>query len=211
MRQATGFDKRGKGRRHLTRDDFEPKHKDSPSAIIPDKVGVYFECAEGETRETHLIVRKSLTEKLLLRVIPQQLEFERLADTKRIQTDNKGHRVETTDPRYRLTFKSDATLLRRGKPDTFGEGKGTQFKRVTSRSKRLDYGDQLEIKEAPPICVCGCGRHEHSQTPEGTFTSCYYAVADPKKPDQHVCGCVGYNPGTEINLSGKYHDDCDTL
>lgn len=137
--------------------NYEPPHKQSPTGTIPETAGVFFESFEGETKKDHLIPRRSLTERLHLRHFEQELEFEQLKDTTRIQLDKKGTPTTTTDPRYRLAWKSDKTLLRQGKPDTWGEKRGTLFTRIKSQSK--ERGIEIEIKPADGSTV-SIGRTE---------------------------------------------------
>lgn len=110
------------------------------------------------------LVRRSVTQKQLLRVLPQTIEVESMQSR---QLDRKGEgtvevtvtervgnttiqraftvpgrMIETTD--NRLIWKSDRTLLRNDKPDLL---ENIQFNRETSRSKRMSKqpGDKREL------------------------------------------------------------------
>lgn len=110
---------------------------------------IFYECADNEeTAETHIIPRESITKAQHLGLFDQKREYELLATTKRLQLDKTTNTlVETTDERYRVAWTSDRTLLRRDKPDNFGEGRGTRFKRLTSRSKQVKT--EVEVKQSP--------------------------------------------------------------
>lgn len=101
------------------------------SIIRTKSTAKYFEYAgEPETVEEHIVPRKSLTRKLLLRVFPPQVEVEQV---KGRQLDKKsGRMVETTD--NRVVWKSDRSLLRNNKPENL---ENIRFKRQTSRSRRI--------------------------------------------------------------------------
>lgn len=203
MRPATGYTERGgKHRPSLTdrpsRRDFEPTHKETASSLIANECGPKWDIFnQVETVETHLIPRTSLTDQQHLRQFDQTLEFERLKDTRRLQRAKNGTLVETSDPRYRLTFKSDRTLLKQGKPDTFGEGKnGTYDKRQTSRSKRIE-GTYLR-KEAPPTCVCGHLRNHHEHTPNPSNPNTVVYGHCTERPNGKPCYCGGYSVPSQL-------------
>ena len=92
----------------------------------------------AETVEAHLLPRKSLSAKLHLRILPQDLEVE-ARTIKRTQTTKQGDLVETSDPSYRVTWKSDKTLLSTQKVEQMPK----DFKRVTSKSKRKIWQPEL--------------------------------------------------------------------
>lgn len=197
--------RRGKnsGKNRPSREDFEPKHNISSTSRIPDECGVYYECMDGETAKDYLIPRQSLSERLHLAIWPVKLEFESLTPTKRLQIDRKGNPVETTDPRARVAWRSDSTLLRRGKPDNFGEGNGTFFKRLTSNSKRLTT--IVEVKTDPPTCVCGCGTQDHLLHPELIGDFAYGRCTTPN------CACVRYESGQRIGINTEHEDPLDSI
>lgn len=102
---------------------------------------IFCECSEHveENYTQHIIPRQSLTTKQLLMVLPQQVEVE---EVKFRQLDHStGKMVEGTD--NRVTWRSDRTLLSRGKP---GEKIGT-FTRITSHSKvrRIENEDRVRV------------------------------------------------------------------
>lgn len=133
--------KRG-GKHRPSRKDYEPKHHASSSGIIPDEVGIYWDEFAQETIRDHVVPRKSLTQKQHLKMFPATSETE---PRKTRQWDHKLGRFDTTTDE-RTTWRSDTNLLRTGKPDTFGEGKGTRYTRVTSNSKR-----KQSIVEVKPL------------------------------------------------------------
>lgn len=111
-----------------------------------------------ETPEDFIIPRRSLSRKQQLAIFPQTVEFEELKPTKHWQLatkgPNKGKLVETTEPHFRQVFKSDKTLLSRGKVDQFGtvNRKTGQLEdrviRVTSHSKRKTFKTEAIASEA---------------------------------------------------------------
>lgn len=103
------------------------------STSIADSAAKYHECAEvEETEADYLIPRQSLTTKLHLRLFPQRREFESLRPTVHHQADKKGKLVEVTNPKARLVWKSDRTLLNPRIPEKLEDVK---FSRITSHSK----------------------------------------------------------------------------
>lgn len=85
----------------------------SSAAKLTIDAAKYYECATIEERpETHIVPRQSETRKQLLGVLPGSIETE---TRKGRQLDKRsGELIEVND--QRLTWKSDRTLLRRGKP-----------------------------------------------------------------------------------------------
>lgn len=150
---------------------IEPKHRQSSAAVFAERVAPYWEPADiEETTETHVVPRQSLTRKEHLKHFPQTVEFESMKPTRRVQQDKNGNLVETTDPRARVSWKSDHSLLRLGKPDNFGEDQGTTFIRETSRSKQRRV--ETEIKpnpEANDFDVTGRRRSDISEFMEDLF------------------------------------------
>jgi hypothetical protein len=107
------------------------------------EAGTYYESySEVENEQDHIVPRRSLTQQQQLALFQPQIETE---TRKARQLDKRsGKMVETTD--QRLVWKSDTSLLRRGKPDAFGESKtGTRFVRITSRSKRSEVENEVRI------------------------------------------------------------------
>lgn len=138
----------------------------------------FYECSEGVPEDVYPRKsalghgpRESLTKRQHLQMFTQKVEFEQLADVKRTQeyvTRDKwrGHIIgrtstTTTDPNFRIAWKSDRTLLRRGKPDDWGGDRGTYYSRITSHSKRRQ--DMREFKHNPENDV-----QLNGQVPPGT-------------------------------------------
>ncbi len=85
-------------------------HNTSVTALIMDRAK-HYECSTiEETAETHIIPRESLTGKLGLRLFPQVVEVAK------IPTRVMEWGVMVEKPYYRVTWRSDKTLLYRDKP-----------------------------------------------------------------------------------------------
>lgn len=110
-----------------------------------------YDCFEGdETKEDHIIPRRSLTAKLHLRAFPQEIERERLKDTVRYQPNKRsktGKLMQTTDPRYRTTWKSDRSLLNQRKPEQLEDIRFTRETHYTKR--RIAEREQPAVIEIP--------------------------------------------------------------
>ena len=108
------------------------------SIIVAESSAKHFEYTDiRETEETHVIPRKSLTEKQHLRLFPQQVELERIILKRRqlATIDGKQVMVKTTDTVYRTVWKSDKTLLRQNRPEQLDRIK---FKRQNHYDKRTE-------------------------------------------------------------------------
>jgi hypothetical protein len=106
--------------------------------------------AGRETYKDYIVPRRSITETQQLGIAFPKIETvamkSRQLDKGKIifpGEDPSSYMIETTD--QRVVWRSDKTLLNRSKVDQFGEGNGTLFPRMTSRSKRIDYSER-EIK-----------------------------------------------------------------
>lgn len=98
---------------------------ESPTAAIGER-GKYFGIADiAETKETHVVPRKSLTVKQLLAVKQPDIETEPVASRQLDKRDSdkftsvqealyQGRMVKTTDER--MTWRADRSLLIRGTP-----------------------------------------------------------------------------------------------
>src|SRR5689334_2109277 len=115
---------RGNPNRPSRKPFTEPKPKQSSAAKFAEQVSPYWACADvAETKQDHVIPRKSVTSKHHLGLFTPDIETE---TRKARQLDKRtGQMVETTD--QRRVWKSDDSLLRLGKPDRFGEDEGTTF------------------------------------------------------------------------------------
>lgn len=140
-----------------SRKAFHPPetHGKSVTALVQE-AGAYLESSENVEDAPELngvtaalnpkvpALRQSLTKRQHLKLTEQTLDFERLKDTKRIQFDKRTKTmVETSDPNYRVIYKSDRTLLKRGNPFAAP----SDLKRQTSRTKRIIH----EEREAPAV------------------------------------------------------------
>lgn len=145
--------RRGKnGGKNRPSKDIEPPHRTTNTARLADEAGVYYECFQEETREGYLIPRKSLSEAQHLATSPKPAEFKDDLIVRRLQKDRvTGKLVETSDPKSRMVWRPERTLLRRGLPDNFGEGRGSLFTRVTSRTKTRRI--EIELKDTPDTIV----------------------------------------------------------
>lgn len=121
----------------------------STSRLVAEGSGGYspamFECyGIVESTEDHIVPRKSLTIKQHLGLFSQKFETEaqRTAQMDRMT----GRIVPTTD--QRVVWKSDKTLLRKGKPLQHPAG----FKRITSKSKKPTFVEE-PIEQAFEISV----------------------------------------------------------
>jgi hypothetical protein len=155
------------GRNRPSRKDPKP-HTTATAEVA--KLGPFWDCAENdETIATHLIPRRSLTVKTHIGVFPQQIETE---DRIGFQIDPiTGERTPVT--RKRVTWKSDRSLLLPGKPDAFGEGKGTTFKRLTSQSKRI-------VRERPEVKPVDHTPHDGTLGPDASHSEIKFTRPDAK-------------------------------
>ena len=95
------------------------------TGVLPDRVGTYnAHSDQNETKDSHIVPRKSLTEKLLLHVIPQRVELapvhskqlDKSEDGKYTSVEEcmaKGKFNAVTD--QRVVWRSDQSLLDRTK------------------------------------------------------------------------------------------------
>jgi hypothetical protein len=137
-----------------SRKPFHPPetHKVSTSALVAES-GKYFACAEVEEQGGRELanataalnpkvpcIRESITRRQHLGLF-SEVELE---DRVTRQLDTKSGRVvETTSPR--VVWRSDKTLLRKGKPDQL-----PTFVRVTSRTKRRRFEREVPaVMETP--------------------------------------------------------------
>lgn len=154
--------KRGGSAHRASRKEFiEPTHHESTAGVVANGSSkadgtsytpAMFECADtNESIETHLIPRKSLTNRLHLKIFAPERDTETMQGKQlAIVLNDKGKKVRRlVEVTYqRQTWRQDRTLLRTNKPDAFGEGgRGSTFARVTSHSKRREY--ITEHKDAP--------------------------------------------------------------
>lgn len=114
-----------------------PEHRGASSvAALAVEAGSYYESFTGtETRETHVVPRRSLTRKLLLKVHSQDREYESIPQPRHLdkvalaKLEKAGNKITNpNDPRLKLiglanpgqmarqTWASDRTLLRSNKP-----------------------------------------------------------------------------------------------
>lgn len=141
MRKATGYDNRGSNDFRPSRKDYKETTAVSQTAAVLNTAAMMYDCSDvEETAETHIIPRKSLTQKLHLKSFPQSIETEQVVIRQRDKISGKI--VVTTNNRQ--VWKSDRSLLIQGTPKEV-----TTFKRVTSRSKRMT----TEIGAFEPIAV----------------------------------------------------------
>lgn len=135
-----------------SRKAFHPPetHGRSVTALVVE-AGAYSENSENVEVAPELVgataalnpkvpaLRQSLTKRQHLKLTDQVMEFERLKDTKRIQFDTRTKTmIETSDPNYRVSYRSDRTLLKRGNPFSMP----ADIKRQTSRTKRIVPDDK---------------------------------------------------------------------
>lgn len=119
------------------------------TAVLVENSAIYYDCARiEETEETHVVPRKSLTNKLHLKLIQQSIEVLPIKTRQLDHSDPNGVRmIKTTN--NRLVWKSDKNLLRMNKPATNNgvniRGVGAGYVRVTSSSKRRKF----EVEELP--------------------------------------------------------------
>lgn len=173
---------RGKraGKRHVSnfarsvqRESQHIQDTGSTSGVVAEGKKGYspamFECFE-ETEQTEinqhgLIIpgRKSLTQKLHLGLFPQTVEYK---DEPNTQIDKlTGLPVTVTNPV--VVWKSDKTLLRRGKPDTFDPNSFNRgFKRQTSKTKRVIPDGEIEIVNTDDLGKLGKLSNGKSKTEE---------------------------------------------
>lgn len=174
------------GRRNPNRPsrDREPKPHSTITAAVAE-TAPYFECSRSEeSAADYLIPRRSLTNKHHLKLYAPDVDLEPVP-ARRItyQIDKRtGATVEVTDDltTNRVTWRGDQTLLRRNKPDAFGEGRGTTYARITSHSKRRIY--ITETKDAS---------QDTTILPAILTIAQYTALADEFKPlykrhDAHI-------------------------
>lgn len=132
-------------------------HGSSSTAVAINAAKYYEGAFIEETEETHCIPRKSLTERQLLGVFPQELETVAIPSRQiTFQRDRRtGATVEVSDPLvdHRLTWKSDKSLLRKGNPFADAEsGRGKGYKRDGSVSVGLNTRKYREnVKNADPV------------------------------------------------------------
>lgn len=108
---ATGHDDRPGAVR--TSQPVKPSTGNSSSTAAVHNAAIYIEGSfVGETAETHLVPRKSLTDQQMLRLLPQQAEYE---DRVSRQLDKVTGKLVTVTDRRRV-WQSDRTLLKRGNP-----------------------------------------------------------------------------------------------
>lgn len=113
--------------------NYSPDAPKASATALWDDAGNLRECSEAntETVDTHLIPRRSLTSRLHLRLFPVQTET---TDQKARVRATDGSMVEVTNPI--VTWRSDRTLLLKGKPDQLERLKVV---RVTSHTKTRRY------------------------------------------------------------------------
>lgn len=105
--------------------------KSNFTATVTDNAIFYDGLPCSETVETHVVPRQSLSRKQLLRVFPQQVEFEEIP-TKQLVLDGKAVPNPLPFNKHRVVWKSDKSLLNRIPTDKIGT-----FKREGSVSVGL--------------------------------------------------------------------------
>jgi hypothetical protein len=130
-------------------------HGNSTANLVID-AAKYFECATiEENRQDHVIPRQSITRKQLLQIFPQRVETEPVP-TKQLDR-RSGNMVETTD--NRVTWKSDRTLLRKGKPfDKIGVFKREGSISVGLNTRKLRRTENEDKQHTAPV---------YENTPDG--------------------------------------------